>query len=271
MNMRAVFAIVRKDLKVVRQNKGVMLPIILVLLMMFVVLPWGVALVPTLVNKLGFASSDVNDLIALMPADLQQEFSGLSIDQSMIVYILKYFMAPLFMLIPLMVSLTIAADSFAGEKERKTLEALLYTPTTDRELFVAKLLSSWLGAITVALTGFVLYVVMANAAAWSYMHHIFFPNATWLVIILWVVPALPGLGLGVMVMVSARAQGFQDAYQIGSVVVLPIVLLIFGQTSGVISLNITFALLMGLVIWMLDSVLIWFGSRSFRRNRLLAD
>jgi ABC-type Na+ efflux pump permease subunit len=41
-----------------------------------------------------------------------------------------------------MVSSVLAADSFAGEKERKTLEALLYTPTTDRELFTAKLLEA---------------------------------------------------------------------------------------------------------------------------------
>jgi ABC-2 type transport system permease protein len=45
------------------------------------------------------------------------------------------------------------------------MEALLYTPTTDRELFVAKPLSGWLAAIAVALVGFVLYVIMANAAA----------------------------------------------------------------------------------------------------------
>jgi len=56
-------------------------------------------------------------------------------------------------------------------------------------LFIVKLLSSWLAAIAVALAGFALYVIMANTAAWSQMGHTFFPNAMWLVMIYWVVPA----------------------------------------------------------------------------------
>lgn len=149
------------------------------------------------------------------------------------------------------------------------MEALLYSPTTDRELFFAKLLSGWLAAIAVALVGFVLYAIMANAAAWSQMGHIFFPNAMWLVMIFWVVPAVPGVGLGVMVIVSARAQGFQDAYQIGSLVVLPVVLMVFGQLSGLMHFSVSLTFLLGLVIWLLDGLLIWLGSRSFRRSRLL--
>ena len=92
----------------------------------------------------------------------------------------------------------------------------------------------------------------------------------WLALIFWVVPALPGLGLGVMVLVSARAQGFQDAYQLGSLVVLPVMLLIFGQVSGVMVFSVLMVFLMGLVIWLLDGLLIYLGSRSFHRNRLLA-
>jgi len=110
---------------------------------------------------------------------------------------------------------------------------------------------------------------MANAAAWSQIGHIFFPNPMWLVLISWLVPALPGLGLGVMVLVSSRAQGFQDANQIGGIVVLPIVLLMFGQVAGVMYFNVTLVFLLGLVIWLLDGLLIWLGSRSFRRSRLL--
>ena len=40
MNTRAILAIVRKDLKVAVQNKGVVLPIIILPLVLFVVLPW---------------------------------------------------------------------------------------------------------------------------------------------------------------------------------------------------------------------------------------
>jgi hypothetical protein len=272
MNKRAIFAIIRKDLKVVSQNKGVMLPILMLPLILFVILPWLVTLAPSLVNIGGVSANNLDDLKTLiyrMPAGFQQEMAGYEGIQILVVFFLVYMMAPFFLILPLMVASVIAADSFAGEKERKTMEALLYSPTTDRELFVAKLLSGWLVAIAVALVGFGLYVVMANAAAWSIMHRIFFPNTMWLVLMAWVVPALPGLGLGVMVLVSARAQGFQDANQTGGLVVLPVILLVFGQISGVMYFSVPMVILLGLVIWLLDGLLIWFGNRSFRRGRLL--
>ena len=272
MNARAIGAIIRKDLKVVSQNKGVMLTIIIPILILFVVLPWIIAQMPFLGELIGVTPDDLSDfqgLINRMAPGMQKEFAGYDQYQGIIVYVLVYTMASFFLMIPLMVSSVIAADSFAGEKERKTMEALLYTPTTDRELFVAKLLSGWLAALAVALVGFVLYVIMVNAAAWSQMHRIFFPNTMWLVLIFWVVPAVPGLGLGVMVLVSARAQGFQDASQIGSVVVLPVILLLVGQISGAMSFSVTLGFYLGLGIWLLNGLLIWLGSRSFRRGQLL--
>lgn len=269
MNARSIGAVVRKDLKVVSRNKGVMLPIIIAPLFMFVILPTIVLLLPILGNLFGFMPNDAQELVSQMPDGIQQKFAGGDPYQELAKYFLLEIMAPFFLIIPLMVSSIIAADSFAGEKERKTMEALLYTPTTDRELFVAKLLSGWLAAISVAFAGFVLYAIMANAVAWPYLHRVFFPNTIWLVLIFWVVPAVPGLGLGVMVLVSARAQGFQDAYQMGSIVVLPVVFLLVGQVSGAMTVSVTLAFLLGLGIWLLDGVLIWLGSRSFRRGRLL--
>jgi ABC-2 type transport system permease protein len=272
MNKRAILAIIRKDLKVVSQNKGVMLPIIILPLILFVVLPWLLTLIPSMVNIAGVSANDIEEiqgLIHQMPAGFQQEMAAYEDNQKVVVFLLVYMLAPFFLVVPLMVSSVIAADSFAGEKERKTMEALLYSPTTDQELFIAKLLSSWLVAIAVALVGFALYVVMVNASAWSQIHRIFFPNMMWLVMILWVTPASAGLGLGVMVLVSARAQGFQDANQTGGLVVLPVILLVFGQVSGVMYFSVRLVFVLGLVIWLLDGLLIWLGSRSFRRGRLL--
>jgi ABC-2 type transport system permease protein len=65
-------------------------------------------------------------------------------------------------MVPLVVATEIAADSFAGEREWDTLEALLHTPTSDRELMVAKVLASWLPAVTVAWMGFAVYSVLAD-------------------------------------------------------------------------------------------------------------
>jgi ABC-2 type transport system permease protein len=274
MNARAIAAIIRKDLKVVRKNKSLVVSFIILFLVFFVVMPGLSALIPGIVNGVGgdlFDLSDLEKLLAKMPPVLQQELSGLNMSQKVTKYVLVYMMAPMLMLMPILIASTIAADSFAGEKERKTIEALLYTPTTDRELFIAKLLSSWLTAIALTLAGFGLYIVVGNMAAWPQMQRIFFPNAMWLVLIIWVVPAVIGLGISVMVLASARAQGVQDATQIGALVALPIIGLFYMQVSGAMYFNISVMFLLGLVAWLLTGLLIWFGSRSFQRKRILAS
>jgi ABC-2 type transport system permease protein len=269
MNTRAITAIVRKDLKVALQNKGVVLPIVILPLILFVVFPWVMAYAPSWASSAGTSLNNMDELLARMPSGLLNELSGYTPDQQIIVFSLVYMLAPMFLIMPLMVSSVLAADSFAGEKERKTLEALLYTPTTDRELFTAKLLGAWAAAIAVALLSFVVYAVMVNAAGWHSIGHIFFPNWMWIALVFWVTPAVARLGLVVMVFVSARAQGFQDAYQTGGLVVLPVLALMVGQISGVMYFSLGIVLLVGAVIWLLDLVLLWFASQSFRRSELI--
>jgi ABC-type Na+ efflux pump permease subunit len=188
----------------------------------------------------------------------------------MVVLMLVYLFAPLYLIVPLMVSSVLAADSFAGEKERKTLEALVYSPTTDRELLLAKWLAAWLPGVAVALGSFVVYGLIANVAAWPTLGRLFFPNAMWLVLALWVAPGVAALGLGVTVMVSARVNSFQEAYQTGSLVVLPVIILLIGQISGLFYLHVGFVALLGLAIWLIDGVLFWWADRTFRRGELLA-
>jgi ABC-type Na+ efflux pump permease subunit len=269
MNTRAILAIARKDLKVAVQNKGVVLPIVILPLILFVIIPWVMAYSSSMIDMAGSSMSNLDELLARMPSGLLEELSGYTQDQQLIVFSLVYMLAPMFLIMPLMVSSVLAADSFAGEKERKTLEALLYTPTTDRELFTAKLLGAWTAAVAVALFSFVLYSVMVNAAGWQSIGHLFFPNWMWVALVLWVTPAVAGLGLVVMVFASARAQGFQDAYQTGGLVVLPVIVLMVGQISGMMYFSLGVVLFVGLVIWLIDAVLLWFASKSFRRGELM--
>jgi ABC-type Na+ efflux pump permease subunit len=270
MNRRAILAIVQKDVRVVVQNKGVLIPIIIVPLIFLVLLPALTLLIPSVAEGGGGALAELETFTASMPPGLQEEVAGYDEVEMLVVLALVYFLAPLYLILPLMTASVIAADSFAGEKERKTLEALLYTPTTDRELLVAKLLSAWLPAMAVALIGAVVYMTVANIATWQVVGELLFPSAMWIALVLWVAPAVAGLGLTTMVLVSARAEGFQDAYQIGGAVVIPIVLLVIGQATGVMYFSVGLVLLLGLVLWIIDAVLLWFGARHFRRSRLVA-
>ena len=118
MNWRAVRAIVRKDLKVVFQNKGVSIPLIVVPLLIMGVMPTLAAFVPVLQDMPGAGLSEIEPFLKAMPAGLQAELAGYSESQTIIVLFLVYLLAPMYLVLPLMVASVIAADSFAREKER---------------------------------------------------------------------------------------------------------------------------------------------------------
>jgi hypothetical protein len=123
--------------------------------------------------------------------------------------------------------------------------------------------------VILGIASFVLYTVMVDLAGWIAMREILLPNLMWVLLALWVSPAVAGLGLVAMVFVSARAQGFQDAYQTGGLVVLPILALMAGQMTGVMFFSIGVVFFLGLALWVLLSVLLWWASRGFSREQLM--
>jgi fatty-acid desaturase len=71
-------------------------------------------------------------------------------------------------------------------------------------------------------------------------------------------------------LISSKVSTFQDAYQLGALVVLPVLLLVFGQIAGVLYLNVLAVLLVGLVLWLVDAAILWYGIRTFHRSEIIA-
>ncbi len=266
---RSVYALMARDLLVVRRSKSVILPIILVPLLLLVLLPAGISIAMPMMDTAD-TYQDLKQLMAMIPPEMQADFAYDTPQQTLLALILVHMFAPLFLILPMMVASTIAAGSFAGEKERKTLEALLYTPLSDLELILGKLMSAWLPALGVTMGGFLLYSIVVNVAGWPTMGRVFFPNALWVALVIWVAPAAAGLGLSAVVLISSKVSTFQDAYQLSGMVVLPVVLLMLGQVGGVIYLSLPFVLLIGMLLWLIDAGLLWLGVRTFRRTEIIA-
>jgi ABC-2 type transport system permease protein len=239
---------------------------------LFVLIPAVLALLmPLAMNMPGASLASLEQYMDSMPAGLLRELADFQGLQRILAFMLVYAFAPMFLIVPMMTASVIAADSFAGEKERKTLEALLYTPTTDRQLLTGKLLAAWLPALFTSLVGFVLYIIVVNAASWPVMGRIFFPNLMWLVLLVWVSPAVAGMALGTMVIVSQRVKTFQEAYQLGGSVVVPVLLLVYAQIGGLMYFSVGLALAIGLVFWVINAGLLWYGVKTFRRGELIAQ
>jgi len=270
MNWRAIFAIVRKDVMVALRSKAVAMPLIIVPLILLVGLPIALGTVVALAERIGMTSTDLQNLNSAIPPALHSSLAGLTDAKAGLVFALVYLFAPMFLIMPLMVSSVVAADSFAGEKERKTLEALVYTPTTDRELLLAKMLGGWIPGVMVGVFGFFIYTMVVDIVAWLVVGRLILPNGFWLLLALWVGPAAAGLGLGVTVLVSSRVNTFQEAYQMGSLVVLPIIFLMIGQIAGFFYLSTLFVFAAGLVLWVIDAILFFAGAATFKRSELMA-
>ncbi len=259
-----VRAVVAKDLAVLRRSRMLLSTVTLVPVLLVVVLPAVGLLVPTLI-----APHDLTRQLAQMPRAARTLFGGYTPAQVWVLYAALYMFAPFFLMVPLMASTGVAADSVAGERERKTLEALLFTPLTDLELFLAKVLGAWGTAMAVTLGSFVLYAITVNAAAWPIMGRLFFPTFAWLLLILLVVPAAAALGLGIIVLISARVATAYEAFQMGGLVVVPVILLVFGQLSGVVLLGPLVVVALGLVAWAAALLVLRAGYIRFTRPKLL--
>ena len=257
--------VVAKDLRAVRRSKALWVPMLVVPALLLIVLPTAIGLIAART-----ASPDVTQFLGRVPGDIAEPITRLPQRQQLVVLVNGYLLAPLFLIVPLMVSAVIAADAFAGEKERRTIEALLHLPVRDRDLYIGKLCTAFLPAIAVSWIGFAAFAVVSNVVAWPVMHRVFVPTRLWLLMIFWVAPAVAALGLGVMVRVSARARTAQEANQLGGAVILPLIFLALGQATGLLLVDPAVSILVGGVMWLIAIALNVRGAARFTRDRLAA-
>src|SRR5947209_4235718 len=251
-------AVMAKDLTAIRRSKGVMLPMVIVPTLLLVVLPAVVGLAARNAH-----APDISHVLRSLPGNIARPILRVPPAERLVTLVDGYLLAPLFLIVPLMVASVLAADAFAGEKERRTLESLLHLPIPERDLFYAKVLGAFLPAVLVSWVGFVLFAVVVNTTAWPVMHRVFIPTKLWLVMIFWVAPAVAALGLGVMVRVSARAKSSQEANQLGGAVILPLIFLAVGQSTGLLLVTLPPAVGIGAAVWI---VALWLVVRGAPRG-----
>lgn len=273
MNGQKISAIAIKDLKEVRQNKAAWLPALIVPLIFAVLMPALFIGMPALLPEQALSSGDIQEMqqmIEWLPEQAAGIFDGLSINQMWVVYSTGFMLAPMFLIMPLMFSAIIGAESFVGERERKTLEALLYSSATDTELFVGKVLAGVVPAVGLSWISYLVYAVVVNAFSYSMMGNIWFPLASWWPLMFWLTPAFSVLGISATVLVSSRVKTFMEAYQVSGSLVLLVLGLVAGQISGVLYLGVWTSILIGAGIWLVNGILLVISIGIFNRQKLIA-
>ncbi len=266
MNIQRVLTVAHKDLIEVVRNKQAMFPMLVIPLGLAVMIPFGIIVMgsdPTMPTSAFGLSSLIDQLPkGILPPDLSES-------QKMVYAFTVYFMAPVFLLIPSMSATVIGSSSFVGEKERRTIEGLLYTPVTDRELVLAKIIASLVPAIVITWGSFGAYVFIVDTFASPVIGERYFPTANWYALMFLVVPLLAFLTVALIVAVSGRATSSQGAQGVSFLVVMPMILLTMGQTTGIMLFSTTVALVFAAVLVVVDVVVLYAVAGVFHRERLL--
>lgn len=274
MNWRSIFIIARKDLRIALKNPSVSIPMIVVPLIFLLILPASAIVVPAL--TLPESGQLINDpdtamLLARMPQQISVWFNGLDERQVLVMLLAGLLYAPFFLILPLMFSSVIAAEAFAGERERKTIEGLLYTPVTDAELFLGKVMAAFIPSVLITWIGFLFYTLVVNALSGIFLHWAgWFPLSPWYALIFWVSPGISLLSVAFTVLISSRNPTFMGAYQTSSALVLLVVGLMGAQMSGILYLTTWVSLGLGVLIWLAAGLLMTLSIGTFNRQSLLA-
>jgi len=258
-------ALIKKDINEITSSKMVVLPMIIVPVVLTVLIPLALIIG---VNYIGNASDAIRDFGPLLKK-LPAEYMSYTPAQLVIKIVVNYMFTAYFLIIPIMCSGVIGASSFVGEKEHKTMETLLYTPISMEQLLKAKLLGVFIPSYIITLLSFIAFGVIINIGGYMYFERLIFPDIKWLIIILWISPAMNMLSLTFTVIVSAKAKTFQEAQQVSGILILPVILLLVGQITGVIMLNNFIMVTAGAVLLILDYILIKRISSRFIPEKLI--
>ncbi|WP_145320468.1 ABC transporter permease [Paenibacillus xylanexedens] len=270
-NRQAIRALVRKDIRSVTASVQLWLPMLIVPLIIGIIMPsallWAASRME--LRSLGNISFLLESLDSLTHSGQIPQLASMPTDNHRIVYYLAMYMfAPLFLIIPVMASSILTANSFAGEKERKTLEGLLFAPISMDTLFKGKVLAALIPSILLSWVTFLIYGLIANILMYPMFGTLMFPNLNWMILVLWVVPACSLMVILLNVLISAKVRGFQEAYQLGGLVVIPLIALVAGQASGMLLIGPWMLLMIGAVLMLISVVLLRFVTLWNSRQQL---
>lgn len=259
--MRRALTLLGKELREIRRSRGLlfslaalpatMLPLPIGLVFLVVHAPQG-----DLVNMLGFYTAQAGS----MPGDARQALIALVIRDCV----------GLFLVMPLFIPVLIAAQSVAGEKERRTIEPLLASPLTAAEIVLGKSLAAVIPALGITWAAFFLFAVGVNHVSEPLFGRAILPDPAWSFAVLLLAPLLCFLGNTVTVLVSSRVGDSRLAQQLSALIVVPLMALVVVQFTGFLFRGPWFFLWLGLGAAALDLALFALAVRLFDRERILS-
>jgi ABC-2 type transport system permease protein len=184
------------------------------------------------------------------------------------IYLVNQFLL-LFMMMPLMIPVTIAAYSIVGEKTTRSLEPLLATPITTSELLSGKALAAAIPAVLITYASFGLFVLGLFILKISPLVRAYILSPTWFLAILILGPIFSIISVMTSIFVSSRINDPRVAEQISGVVIMPIMVVLLLQLAGVLVINLSFMLSAIASCLLIAIGMVYLGTLFFQRETIL--
>ncbi|MEE8120153.1 MAG: stage II sporulation protein M [Anaerolineales bacterium] len=165
---------------------------------------------------------------------------------------------------PISISLVIALESFAGERERQTLEPLLATPLSDGQLYLGKMAASLVPPLTAAYMGIAVYLIgLLVKVQWV-------PSPQLLIQILSLTTIQAIVMVSGAVVISSLTTSVRAANLLASFIIIPVAQLIIGESLIMFWGRYHILWWIVLALLLIAIVLMRMGLRLFNREELLA-
>ncbi len=258
---KAMSAIIKKDLHSITANRRFFLSLLIVPLVLVLIVPSIFVLTAYFAPE----DPDIQAMLKLLPQGAWSGSPGLSLLHLIFNYILPMF----FLIIPIMASSIMAASSFVGEKEKHTLETLFYAPLSMEQIFRSKVLASFLLSMAVSLLSFLVMFIVLETEVFFLMGTFLAPGLNWPVMLALLSPSVSLIAVTLIVRGSAKAQSMEESQQSAVFLILPLLLLIVGQVSGLMLVSPWILLILSLVCIGIAWILLKRALKGFTYERLL--
>lgn len=175
----------------------------------------------------------------------------------------------IFIIVPATLPTIIATYSIVGEKNNRSLEPLLATPTTDGELLAGKIFSAFIPSMGATLLAFTLGVILLDIMVIPKIGYPLLPTLTWILSMVLLAPTACLMSVLACVLVSSKVSDVRAAQQLGGFVVMPVILLMLGVLAGFIFLSPVMIFVFAGLYGCLDLGLFFFAKAIFNREAIL--
>ncbi|MFZ3069993.1 MAG: ABC transporter permease subunit [Anaerolineaceae bacterium] len=260
--MKHIRTIIDKEWSEVFKNRMVLFTTLL-LPLIFTAIPL------VMLNSTKTSLPDLTDsATAGLPEGFMSVCEGMSGNDCMQVYLVNEFLI-LFMLMPIIIPITIAAYSIVGEKTTRSLEPLLATPITTVELLAGKCAAAVIPAIGASYLAFGLFnlgmaVLKISPGVVAYIN-----SPTWLLAVLVLGPILAVISVNFALFISSRVNDPRVAEQISSVIVVPLMGLMLAQMAGAVVVNLALMLAAIGIMALVAFGMLHLGAQVFERETIL--